>query len=70
MFKLIILIQPEIDQETFFDGWPEFLNHAEQMPFVLNGCNTTVGKGMKHEHEVALNAARSCATHAYYTNNS
>ena len=32
MFKLIILIQPEIDQETFFDGWPEFLSHAEQMP--------------------------------------
>jgi hypothetical protein len=32
MFKLIILIQPEIDQEAFFDGWPEFLSHAEQMP--------------------------------------
>lgn len=32
MFKLIILIQPEIDQDQFFDGWPEFLEHTEQMP--------------------------------------
>jgi hypothetical protein len=32
MFKLVIIIQPEIDQQTFFDGWPEFLNQAEQMP--------------------------------------
>jgi hypothetical protein len=32
MYKLIILIQPEIEQESFFDGWPEFLAEAEQMP--------------------------------------
>ena len=32
MYKLIILIQPEIDQEAFFEGWPKFLEHAEQMP--------------------------------------
>jgi hypothetical protein len=32
MYKLIILIQPEIDQDIFFEGWPKFLEHAEQMP--------------------------------------
>lgn len=32
MFKLIILIEPDINQETFFEGWPRFLEHAEQMP--------------------------------------
>ena len=32
MFKLMILIEPEIEQETFFEGWPRFLAHAEQLP--------------------------------------
>ena len=32
MFKLLILIEPEIDSETFFQGWPKFLSHAEEMP--------------------------------------
>ncbi len=32
MYKLIILIEPDIDAEAFFDGWPQFLALAEQMP--------------------------------------
>jgi hypothetical protein len=32
MYKLIILIEPEIDEETFFEGWPRFLEHAENLP--------------------------------------
>ena len=32
MYKLIILIEPEIDQEAFFAGWPHFLEHAENLP--------------------------------------
>ncbi len=32
MYKLIILIEPEIDEEAFFAGWPRFLEHAENMP--------------------------------------
>jgi len=32
MYKLIILIQPEIEQDYFFEGWPKFLEHAEQIP--------------------------------------
>ncbi|HSG26312.1 MAG TPA: hypothetical protein VLA32_09355 [Anaerolineales bacterium] len=32
MYKLIILIEPEIDQEAFFAGWPRFLEHAENLP--------------------------------------
>lgn len=32
MFKLMILIEPDIEQAAFFEGWPRFLEHAEQMP--------------------------------------
>jgi hypothetical protein len=32
MYKLMILIEPEIDQEAFFEGWPRFLEHAENLP--------------------------------------
>ena len=32
MVKLIILIEPEIHQEAFFEGWPRFLEHAENLP--------------------------------------
>lgn len=32
MFKLMILIEPEIEQEAFFEGWPRFLAQAEQLP--------------------------------------
>ena len=32
MFKLMILLQPEIDQDAFFEGWPDFLKLAEKLP--------------------------------------
>ena len=32
MYKLIILIEPEIDEEAFFAGWPRFLEYAENLP--------------------------------------
>lgn len=32
MFKLIILIEPEIDEGAFFEGFPQFLAHAENLP--------------------------------------
>lgn len=31
MFKLIILIEPEVDEGDFFDGWPQFLARAENL---------------------------------------
>ena len=36
MYKLVILIEPLEDQETFDDNWPEFLHHAERMPGLLS----------------------------------
>ncbi|MGD2026258.1 MAG: hypothetical protein PVI99_00460 [Anaerolineales bacterium] len=32
MFKLIILIEPDIDEGAFFEGFPQFLAHAENLP--------------------------------------
>jgi hypothetical protein len=32
MYKLMILIEPEINQEALFEGWPRFLEHAENLP--------------------------------------
>ena len=32
MYKLVILIEPLDDWETFEENWPEFLHHAERMP--------------------------------------
>lgn len=42
MFKLIILIPPEIEQETFFEGWPKFLEQAEQMPGLVRMVSAPV----------------------------
>jgi len=42
MYKLIILIQPEIDQTQFFDGWPEFLAEAEQIPGLVRIVSSPV----------------------------
>jgi len=32
MYKLIILIPPNVDENSLDEVWPEFLHHAEQMP--------------------------------------
>ncbi|OQY34098.1 MAG: hypothetical protein B6I38_02730 [Anaerolineaceae bacterium 4572_5.1] len=32
MYKLIILIPPNVDETALDESWPEFLHHAEQMP--------------------------------------
>ena len=32
MVKLVILIEPEVNQDAFFEGWPRFLEHAENLP--------------------------------------
>lgn len=32
MFKLMILIEPEVNEAVLYDGWPQFLAHAENLP--------------------------------------
>jgi len=46
MFKLIILIEPEIKQETFFEGWPLFLEQAEQLPGLKKFVTAPVHQAM------------------------
>ena len=42
MFKLIILIEPGIDEAGFFDGWPQFLAHAENLPELVKVVSAPV----------------------------
>jgi len=42
MFKLIILIEPGIDEQAFFDGWPQFLAHAENLPELVKVVSAPV----------------------------
>lgn len=32
MFKLMILIEPEVNEAVLYDGWPQFLALAENLP--------------------------------------
>ena len=42
MFKLIIIIEPGIDEAAFFDGWPQFLAHAENLPELVKVVSAPV----------------------------
>lgn len=46
MFKLMILIEPEIEHEAFFKGWPNFLEHAEQLPGLKKFVTAPVHKAL------------------------
>jgi len=47
----MILIQPEIDQDAFFEGWPQFLEHAEQMPGLARIVTTPVHARLAGKYE-------------------
>ncbi|MEA2007650.1 MAG: hypothetical protein U9O54_00875 [Chloroflexota bacterium] len=40
MYKLIILIPPNVNETTLDESWPEFLHHAEQMPGLVRETAT------------------------------
>lgn len=59
MFKLMIMIEPEIEQEAFFEGWPRFLKHAEQMPGLEKLVTAPV-------HQVLVGSYKPLMVHELY----
>lgn len=49
MYKLIILIEPQIDLQAFERVWPEFLKRAEKMPGLLRETTSHVDR-LLHGH--------------------
>jgi len=54
MRKLVILIQPPIDEAQFEAGWPAFLHQAEQMPGLLREASCQVDKVVYGEGNYTL----------------
>ena len=44
MYKLVILIEPQLDILRFEDAWPQFLKHAEQMPGLIRETTSQVDR--------------------------
>ena len=42
MYKLIILIEPQVDPFTFDDHWPQFLRVAETMPGLIRETHARI----------------------------
>ena len=42
MYKLIILIPPNVNESALDEVWPEFLHHAEQMPGLVREAATHI----------------------------
>ena len=49
MYKLVILVEPQNDPQTFQESWPEFLKRAEQMPGLLRETSSPVNR-LLHGH--------------------
>lgn len=54
MHKLVILIHLPPDDASFDDGWPEFLQHAEQMPGLLKEATGRVTHSLYGETDCSL----------------
>jgi uncharacterized protein (TIGR02118 family) len=44
MYKLVILIEPQLDILRFEETWPKFLEHAEKMPGLIRESTSRVDR--------------------------
>ena len=44
MYKLVILIEPQLDILRFEDSWPKFLEYAEKMPGLIRETTSRVDR--------------------------
>ena len=44
MYKMVILIEPQLDIMRFEEIWPKFLEHAEQMPGLIRETTSQVDR--------------------------
>jgi uncharacterized protein (TIGR02118 family) len=54
MFKLVILIEPQIDMLKFEQSWPEFLRQAEKMPGLRRESASPVYARLHGNSQVAM----------------
>ncbi len=54
MYKLMILIPPNIEDPVLDTGWPDFLHAAESMPGLLREATVRVSASLYGTQEVAL----------------
>lgn len=54
MYKLVILIPPEVENSSFDQTWPEFLHWAERMPGLVREATIRVTRQLFGRHKVGL----------------
>lgn len=54
MYKLVILIEPQIDLSAFERVWPEFLKRAEEMPGLLRETTSHVDRLLHGHYHVSM----------------
>lgn len=54
MYKLVILIPPEVEDLNFDLEWPEFLHRAERMPGLVREATIRVTRQLFGVHQVGL----------------
>ena len=54
MYKLMILIPPEVEGPAFDEAWPEFLHMAERMPGLLREASVRITTQLFGDHQVGM----------------
>ena len=54
MYKLMILVPPNVEGPDFDAGWPEFLHVAESMPGLLREATVRVTASLFGKQEVDI----------------
>jgi uncharacterized protein (TIGR02118 family) len=54
MYKLMIIVPPNIITHDFNDGWPEFLHQAESMPGLLREASVRVSGSLYGDLEIDM----------------
>jgi hypothetical protein len=54
MYKVMIIVPPNIITPDFDAGWPEFLHQAESMPGLLREATVRVAGSLYGSHEIDM----------------
>jgi len=54
MYKLMILVPPNIESPNFDAGWPEFLHAAESMPGLLREATVRITTSLYGTQEIGI----------------
>jgi uncharacterized protein (TIGR02118 family) len=54
MYKVMIIVPPDVITHDFDAGWPEFLHQAESMPGLLREASIRVAGSLYGGHEIDM----------------